>query len=209
MLCKSKKDRTLEMEEQADTPTVRDLYKVVMELTLKYNSLEQKYQEMAKICGQQKPTLNNIDWLNLKYPKAIDYTVWLNQLTIDRDHLLNLFKGDYIKGVLHVLKQTLLVADDSCALRAFTTKDNTFYIIEQNRWTMMNDAMYTKLMHILDKKFMTEFLKWQTENKDKMYLDDFSLEYAKNVKKIMITRESVYSRIKRELYNYLKTNTTF
>ena len=47
MLCKSKKDRAAEVEEQADIPTVQDLYKVVMAMTIKYNQLEQKMQEMS------------------------------------------------------------------------------------------------------------------------------------------------------------------
>lgn len=199
----------MESEENADTPTVRDLYKVVMEMTVKYNRLEQKYQElsqdMAKLGTQQKPKISTLDGLNLKYSKALEFTVWLNQLKVNRDDLLYLFKGDYSKGVLSVLKQSLRLEDEACALRSFNNKDNVFYMVEQKKWIMMSDEMYTKLMHNLDKKFMTEFLKWQTENKDNMYLDDFSLEYAKNVKKIMITREAVYSRIKRDLYHYLKS----
>jgi hypothetical protein len=208
ILCKSKRERRLEVEENADTPTVRDLYKVVMEMTVKYNQLEQKYQalsqDMAKLSTQQKPKISTLDWLNLKYSKAPEFTLWLNQLKVNRDDLLQLFKGDYSKGVISVLKQSLRLEDEERPLYAFTNKDNVFYLVEQKKWIMMSDEMYTKLMHNLDKKFMTEFLKWQTENKDNMYLDDFSLEYAKNVKKIMITREAVYSRIKRDLYYYLK-----
>ena len=68
----------------------------------------------------------------------------------------------------------------------------------------MDDECYVKLMYLLDKKFMIEFGKWTEENKDKLYLDDFTLIYAKNVKKIMATREHLYSRIKRELYKKLQ-----
>ena len=60
-------------------------------------------------------------------------------------------------------------------------------------------------MYLLDKLFMTEFIKWQAEKKEKLHLDNFSQIYAQYTKKIMAAREQAYSRVKKELYNYLRT----
>lgn len=207
MLCKSKKERVLDAEEQSDIPTMRDLYKVVMEMTLKYNTLEQKFKEMEKFVNAKKQKLDIVVWLNAKYLNTVDYMTWFNTITVKREHLEILFQTDYVNGVVKALLDALLREDDK-PVRAFSEKPNMFYIyMEQNKkkqWSIMDDECYLKLMYLLDKKFMVEFGKWTEENKDKLYLDDFTLIYAKNVRKIMATREHLYSRIKRELYKKLQ-----
>jgi hypothetical protein len=214
ILSKSKKERTLESQEEADTPSVRDLYRVVMELTLRYTQLEQKYQEMAKLVQGQKQHLKRDILVQLNANTASDtgpdFMTWLKNITVTRQHLEYLFQMDYAKGVVLVVQDHLQEEKEKekekAAMQAFAAKDNAFYIYhaEQKKWILMDDVMYIKLMHTVDKKFMSEFVKWQTENKAKMYEDDFSLMYAKNVKKIMVIREPLYSRIKRDLYRTLK-----
>ena len=215
ILSKSKRDRNLEMEECMDTPTMRDLYKVVMELACKYNKLEQKYIDMEKRSYMQTQQLLKkktiIEWLSFNHATADDYMAWFNTITITRNHLEDLFKTDYVLGVVAAIREHLAEEKDNRPLRAFTEKNNAFYIFdkEQKQWTIMDDKCYIKLMYLLDKKFMSEFVKWQTENKDIMYSDDFSLIYAKNVKKIMTTRDLAYSRIKKELYRRVHETITF
>jgi len=210
ILCKSKKERVLEVEEQSDTPTMRDLYKVVMEMTLKYNALEKKFNEMEKFVNSKKQKLDVVVWLNAKYCKAIDYTTWFNSITVKREHLEVLFQTDYVNGVVKALQEALCREDASVQpMRAFSEKNNMFYIFLEKQWSIMDDECYLKLMYLLDKKFMIEFGKWTEENKDKLYLDDFTLIYAKNVNKIMATREHLYSRIKRELYKKMQEDLEF
>jgi hypothetical protein len=207
VLCKAKKERLLEVEERSDTPSVRDLYLVVMEMTVKYNQLEQKYQEMAKLVNIKKQKLDIGDWLNATYVDVKAYTSWFDDIMVSRDDLETLFQSDYVNGVVKVLCKCLPLEDELRPIRAYTTKCNVFYYYDQkNKWSVIDSDVYNKLMHLLDKKFMSEFLKWQNENRDRLHLDDFSLIYAKNVKKIMATREQLYSRIKKELYQYLKTD---
>jgi len=208
ILTKSKKERKVESEEQADTPTLRDLYRVIMELAVKYNHLEQKIQEMAKVVSIKKQKLNIIDWLTITHSTSTDYKSWLDSMAVTREDLNVVFEVDYVAGVLSVLKHNLLLEDEMRPLRAFIVKDSVFYIFEQEhkQWSTMDDEIYMNLMHYIDKKLMTAFGIWQTENKDNMYLDDFTLIYAKNVKKIMASREALYPRIKKEFYKYLRVD---
>ena len=199
MLCKSKKDRAAEVEEQSDIPTVQDLYKVVMAMTIKYNQLEQKMQEMSHSINinVKKQAINGVDQLNATYTKAIDYDHWCTTLIVQRKHLDTLFKCDYAKGVSQVLREHL--EDETRPLRTIKEKENVIYMFKETKWVIMDDETYIKLMYLLDKKMMGEFGKWRDENKDNLYADDFTEMYAKNVKKMMVTREPMYSRIKKEL----------
>lgn len=206
ILCKSKKERTAEAEELADMPTVRDLYKVVMEMTVKYNRLEEKYQEMVKYINVKKKQINGVDALNTTYNNANDYDQWCSTIDVHRKHLNTLFKSDYATGVIQVLREWLLLEDEKRPLRAFKEKESVLYVFKEKKWMIMDDDTYIKLMYILDKKFMCEFGTWKQEHKDELYSDDFTETYAKNTKKMMVTREYMYSRIKKELYKHLAVN---
>jgi len=211
LLSKSKRERTLEIEEQDDTPSVRDLYLAVMEMTEKYSQLEQKFAELSKYAAIKKQKLNIIDWLNTNYnSRATDYQMWFNTIQVQYEDLDRLFKTDYIGGVGLMLQKLLPLEDDTRPLRAFAGKDSVFYVYRQteNRWDIMDGETFTKMMHLFDKQFMVAFVQWQNENKHRMHLDDFSETYTKNAKKIMggnSTREQLYSRIKKELYTYLRS----
>jgi len=212
ILCQSKQKQKLESEERIDTPTFRQLYTIVMELVLKNNQLEEKVKEMSTWTNIKQRKINTIDWLNITYNGANDYSDWLNTIQVTQAHLKVLFDSDYANGVMSTLKQMLPLEDDyNRPLRAFNTKNNMFYLFNQadKKWLEMDNDTYLKLMYALDKKMVVEFGKWQRANKDKMYLDDFSLTYTNYTKKVMATREQMYSRVKKELYNYLRQPATF
>lgn len=205
-LCKSKKGRKQDIEENNDTPTIRELYMVVMELVVKNKQLEEKLHEMSKMVNIKKQKLNINDWLNMTYPDVMDYTAWLSEVKVTQEHMNTLFETDYVGGVTSSLKQQLLLGNDRRPIRAFASKDNGFYLYNQaeKKWLMMDNETYLKLMYVFDKKVMVEFGNWQRENKEKLYTDSFSLIYNKHTKKVMASREPLYSRIKRELYSYLR-----
>ena len=211
-LAKSKRERILENEESTDTPSMRDLYGIILTLAAKCNELETKMQAISKWAHITKQKLNITDWLNTTYPNALAYTEWFATLRVTAADLTVLFDTDYVGGVTSLLKKQLpiqndTIKDDKKPIRAFTGKENTFYIF-QEKWVQCDNETFTKLMHFYDNAFMGEFIRWQTANKSRMATDDsFSELYARNMKKIMggnFTREQLYSRIKKELYMHLR-----
>ena len=215
ILCQSKQTQKLETEERLDTPTLRQLYTIVMELVLKNKELEEKVSELRSTgLTVKQRKINTIDWLNMTYSKADDYTDWIRNIQVTQVHLKKLFDSNYANGVMSTFKEMLPLTDDddnNRPLRAFNTKNNVFYIYNQadKKWIEMDNETYLKLMYILDKKMVVEFGKWQRANKDKMYSDDFSETYTNYTKKVMATREQMYSRVRKELYNYLRQPITF
>lgn len=205
-LSKSKKERVLESEELADTPTVRELYSIILELATQCKYLETKIAAINKWAHITKQKLNVTDWLNTTYPSAMDYSKWMKTLNVTSADLAVLFETDYVEGVVRFLKP-MLKEEEKRPIRAFTMKENTFYIREE-KWHLCESESFTKLMHLLDNQFMREFISWQNANKNRMATDDsFSDLYSKNMKKIMggtYTREQLYSRIKKELYMHLR-----
>jgi hypothetical protein len=209
-LSQSKRERTLEREELADTPSVRELYSIILALAAKCEGLETKLTTIQKWAHITKQKLNITDWLKTTYPAVLPYADWFAALKVDAADLSLLFETDYVGGVLQVLKNQLALADARRPIRAFTTKENTFYIGTgvEGKWQLYDTALFTTLMHFLDKEFMREFIAWQNANKGRIRTDDsFADLYAKNMKKVMggnFTREQLYARIKKELYAYMR-----
>ncbi len=208
-LSKTKRERVLEIEESADTPSVRELYAIIMELAAKCNTLETKMAAINKWAHITKQKLNITDWLNTTYANAKDYDQWFATLNVTKADLAVLFETDYVNGVVAILKPQLSPTYEVRPVRAFTSKENTFYIYRQ-KWVLCDDETFKKLMYLFDKQFMREFITWQNEHKNKVNTDEsFSEVYARNMKKIMggnNTREQLYSRIKKELYLHLRSD---
>jgi hypothetical protein len=210
-LSKPKRDRELETEEQADTPSVRVLYDIILALGAKCNELETKMAAMNKWANITKQKLNITEWLNTTSPLALDYNEWFNTLNVTPADLTYLFETDYVGGVVRLLKEQFKNEEERKPVRAFTGKESTFYIYRaEQKWLMCDNETFNKLMYLLDKQFMREFIAWQNENKKKMATDDsFSDVYGRNMKKIMggnFTREQLYSRIKKEWYQHLRSD---
>lgn len=205
-LSKSKKEQLIEIEERQHTPTVAELYLVVMELVNKNKKLEEKVEVLSKgmKLTKKKEKLTLLEWLNVTYKNiSAEFNTWLNIVQVSRANLEIFFETDYVGGVMSALKHQLPLADEGRPVRAFND-NNTFYVYIDNKWQPMDNEAYLKLMYAYDKKLMVEFGNWQKENSDKMYLDDFFMKYNKYMNKMMATRELMYSRIKKELHSYLR-----
>ena len=210
IMCKSVKERKLENEERDDTPDVRVLYDVILELVNKMSIMERKMNDMSKWYELKKKKINIVDWLNENEVVPSPFEEFIKRIKIGRKYLDYLFKNDYIICIINII-QDLLPLDQSekNTIKAFEQKNNTLFVYTKEKWIIMSDEILQKLVNIIEKQLLDEFVKWQIENKDKMKEDDFAIKYATNVKKIMggnLTREQVYSRVKLDLYKYLKVN---
>ena len=198
-LSKNKRERSIEIEETTDTPSVRDLYAIILALAAKCNDLEQK---MNTPNYRPQPQFNRLEWLNRTIPQATAYTEWLNAVKASPTDLEGLFETDYVEGVVRFLKHHLRV--DTCPLRVF---DKNFYMFEE-KWVLCANETFMALMQLCDKQFMSAFIQWQNENKGRIKTDDsFSDIHARNLKKVTggkFTREQLYSRIKSNLLERLR-----
>jgi len=212
-MSKTVKERQLENEEHTDTPTVRALYEVILELTHKMSKMDKQLQELAKWTDTKKRKINIVDWLNA-HPTVLEgkpkpWEEFLVDLTAERHHLEYLFQNDYPSAVLQLLKDHLPLDHDTNAIKAFEQKNNMLFAYSNNLWMLLSEQLLKNLVYAVDKKLLTEFVRWQQENVANMEQDEFAVKYALNVKKIMggsLSREQIHSRVKIDLYKYLKVS---
>jgi hypothetical protein len=200
-------------EERQALPSAEVMYNALIDLTGKYSLLEKKVDELMKWTESRKRKLNILDWLNEKYPNALEYSEWIGEVHVERKQLDVVFKSDYINAMVKLIEFNLLKAVDNESLRAFDQKENILFIFYEDdngkKWKVMESEEFITLINVMNKKLMGEFIIWQKENKHRMYEEEFSTVYATNVQKLMcasLSQEQIHSRIKRELYKTIKMN---
>lgn len=224
-LSKSTYEKEREKENDYDkVPSIQTIYQVLLEVVKKNAELEKKVEALTKWTESKKRKLNIIEWLNnannTNNEKMLPFKKWWTSIIITRAHLEIMFnQSDGIHGTSNILKNVLaLTPRDELPLRAFNQKDNTLFVYNENNntennnsksWEILSDALFTECMHNLTKKILAEFLKWQNENGDKKYEEEFSYISATNLQKILgnnYSQEQIKGRIKKELYKEIKMN---
>jgi hypothetical protein len=210
LLCKTSKERSLDAEETEDIPTIRKLYNIIMEMSIKYKKLEEKVDELSKYVDTKKKKINIIEWLNITYKTGVPFQEWMNRIKVERKHLDYIFDKDYVYGAVELLSE--FIERGGCGILCFEQKENIFYIFDgaDNKWTEMSYSHFDKMIDFISKQFLHEFVLWQNENKHRMEDDNYSIVYMKNIKKINggnnTTSEQLYRKIYRELYKEIKKN---
>ena len=130
LMCKSIKERQLENQERDDTPSVRALYDVILEMVTKMSAMEKKMIEMSKWVDSKKRKMNIIDWLNETHKNmALSVEEFIEHIKVERCHLEYLFKEDYNKTILKVIKDVLSGDDENkMPIKAFDIKPNMLFV---------------------------------------------------------------------------------
>lgn len=214
LMSKTIKERQLENEESDDTPSVRVMYDVILELVHKMKLMEQKMHELTKWIDLKKQKIDTVDWLNQEHKKnpvnLLSFEDFISTITAQRKHLEYLFHTDYSCGILNLLQDVLpLEESNRHSIKAFDQKNNVLFAYNGAQWIILPEKSFQQLVNGVVKQLLDEFVLWQEENSEMMEQDEFAIKYSANVKKIMgggLTREQVYGRVKLDLYKYLKIN---
>lgn len=206
---KSDYKRECEKEERDCLPSQMQLYRMLLDLTCKYESLDNEIQTLRKYVERTRKKINIIDWLNDNCNKGEFYDEWLNKIDVNEEQLKNTFKLGYVDGVYLILQQYLPLNNIEChSIKCFDQKKGLFFCRKSEEWCMMDEMLITNLVRTINHKLMCQFTKWKNENKESIDNNDrFYDKYVDYMKIILggnMTKEQSYKKIKNNLYNYLK-----
>ena len=206
LLCQIKHDKYDE-EKKIDTKNLTHLVCYLLKSNIK---LENELNDLKKWVQTKKKKFAVLDWLNETYFPSKDIDKWIKSIDVKRNHLEYLFKNSYTEGILNIMKEYLPLSEENyLPLKSFDQKDNTIFIYKNDKWIVLEYLEFEKIIQLISKKIIYEFKKWQDENEDKLYTDDFSVIYIQNVKKIMGGNHTVEQQnniIHKQLYKLLKMN---
>jgi hypothetical protein len=211
ILSKTSAQKNAEEEQHCDTPSMNDMYMILQTLAQKYNTMEKKLEKISAWANKNKKTLNVIEWLNSNaIENMIDFHEWItNVLTITEEDMEFVFKHNFSEGMNLILQRIIALYETTLPIKAFEQKDHSFYIFKGTEWTLMSNDEFELFVNKITKGLMNQLKHWQDKHINSICQDGFTEKYVENVKKITggdLSREQQYQRVKRHLYNHLKTN---
>jgi len=162
----------LEFEEREDTPSVRELYELILEIGIRQSKIEEQLTHLTKWVDTKRKKLSIIEWLNDNYKLEINFEEWWQRSwskLLDRKYLEIIFQYDYVEGISMILREFLpLENEQALPIKSFDQKDNALFIYTKDGWQFMKPAEFESLVKSIDNALMKEFVKWQEENKSKI-----------------------------------------
>jgi hypothetical protein len=204
---------TEEIDEEL--PSQKQMYKMFLELALKYNKLEEKMELMSKWVDKTKKKINILDWLNtssnLKPEIVFDnLTDIINISDSDLDLLFNSNFHDMLNEVF--IRN--IYSKNEIPLFSFIQKINTIYVYTKDTNTsefIWIELSRDKLIYFLNKvhfKIVKSLTEWNKKNIDKINSSEQMADmYTKAKIKLMGTdfkHDQTLSKIKLSIYNKIK-----
>ena len=199
---------------------IHSIYKLLINLTNKYDKLETQYNELKKYCNLTKKKISIIDYLNQHFTSvcdSFDFIDFTSTIDIELPELELIFKKDYVEGVYEIIVNTIEKMKENdpnicIPIKSFSQKDGVIYIYVKTlneKWIVMNDESLNILIKYFDKKLLRLFLEWKVKNELIMDSDIFGEVYIKNMKRVVggnYNNKNKKIMIKNKLYKYLKVN---
>jgi hypothetical protein len=205
-------------------PSQETMYKIIESLTIKYNKLEEKMEQIQKWVDKKKKKINIIDWLNEndKIKPSYDFNsindkinINITQSTIDF-----LFTNSFYDTVNEILTNFYNSNNNSSQeipLFAFNQKSNLIYVFnksaattveEQSSWKEITKEQLVDFLDKIQTKITRCLKEWKKIHEDKVRNDNkFSELYSKTIIKIMdvkFNNETTITRYKSLVYNKIK-----
>lgn len=217
---KKKKQPTIENEEQI--PSQKQMYNILVELTLKYRTLEEKMEEAQQWIDKAKRKINVEEWLNKNVKPSITfYNLYENQLVVTEENIEFLFKNNFIDTFFEVLIKNielLKITDENSPIQSFSQKANKIYVydIVSESNILFEELSREKLIKFgkqIHFKIVKELTEWK--NRRGISVDECektSQMYNNALMKLMTVdfkQDIIVGKIRTGLYSKFKNNSTF
>lgn len=157
-----------------EIPSQSAMFHYILHLTNKYETLEKKIAKLQQNTTRlrRKHIAEYIE--TLERPKR-DYKTWLQSIEITDKHLDKLFETDIQECIKQIICDTLPEYPPICA---FTQKQLTFYIYDEDKWRAMAIEEFQKFVMQISHKILRTYTKWAKEHYDELHANAKAEEQA-------------------------------
>ena len=217
-----KKKNILIDEEENELPSQRQMYNMIVELTLKCDKLEQKVERMNRFVDKKIKKINVIDWLNTnKYPEY-KFDNLINKINLNQEDINIIFDKNIFDIISILLSRELFDNEiiNNAPIYAAIQKNNYIYIyqnLDKNQNNQNNSVwceLSREILILFMNKFQNKIIKilsdWKKNNQNNMNGSDKLCEqYNKSLMKIIaidFKNDIIYNKMRSLFYNKLKTD---
>ena len=153
---------------------IKTVYKLLIDLSLKYDKLQDDYNDLKKYVNTTKKKIDIIDYLNQNFKyHDFNYNKFINYIEIGNDQLEIVFEKVYIEGILQILKthiESLKQSDINIPIKSFNHQEGILYIYgNDNQWKIIDKTQLNQLIKLFNKKLLALFIEWKKTNAPDLY----------------------------------------
>ena len=201
-------------EEDEPLPSQHRMYQMLIELSQKYNRLDEKVDELNKWVIKKKKKINVLEWLNaniipeLVFENLVEKVIILDE---DIEFMLNNTFNDTLNVIFS--RNIYVIDEQTNPIFAFSQKANIFYIYDKiddtSMWMELSREKLVRFMCIVQMKISKAFCEWKKKNQDMLNTDKMAILCDKATVKLMsqeFKQESTLSKIRSIMYSKMKTD---
>tara|TARA_Y100000389_G_scaffold204968_1_gene261378 strand:+ start:2496 stop:3203 length:708 start_codon:yes stop_codon:yes gene_type:complete len=198
-VCKLLSDRRSENErndhDNDETPTIRELYKLIQDLYIKNDKLEKEIQRMKKEKNNKIEDFDPYAWLSKNCSSEMNFDTWINSININDQHMTSIFENSIMHTIYDIIENNILIKKQNIPFIGLL-KNNKFYVYEKE-WKLMEDKHIEMFIDVIEKKIINYFILWQKNNKSKISANDkFQEKYLKIAQKVVEKKMKKRQKIK-------------
>lgn len=217
IMYKSKKSHSQITDvEQVVLPNQKQMYDIILELTLKCNKLEEKVDRFARWVENKKKKINVIEWLNFNFKPTFLFNELADKITftdVDRD---GLHSNGFLTTFSELIKNVFIENGNQLPLFCTEQKTNKMYIYNKSLdndnalWMQLDNE---KMLAFVDKIYMKavkSLTDWRKElERTNQYNNDNTDIYNKTLAKLLnlnFNHNATRNKIKSIIYNNMKVD---
>lgn len=199
--------------EDETLPSQKQMYQIILDLSQKYNKLEEKLNEINRRIIKTKK-INILEWLNENLQPDLIFENITEKIIITTSHIEYLFYNSFYDTLNEILISIYTLDEMNNPLFAFAKKSNTFYIFDKitdkNVWTEMSNDKLTRFLNKIQIKISKGLQDWKKNNLQKIQeREDLSNLYDKTIIKLMkldFGENTILLKTKKIMYDKMKSN---
>ncbi len=211
-MMKTAKARKIEEEEEESMPSYNNLVKIVQELAIKCQKLEEDMGEMRNFINRKKKKIDIKTWLCENIKPIETYCDWATNIVVIDSHLENLIHNNLIQTIHQIFETNLPIGESNLyPFKCFTQKLSTFYIYvnDEIKWRELTSQELLTLINHIQQKLLTELGAWKIRNQRELEESDKMKEiYNKMVIKLMSVpftiNDAMFTKLRSNIFQYLK-----
>lgn len=139
-----------------DGITIRKLYDMVQILTKQQEKMKIKMKRLESSNRKIKKKISIMKYINENYKeKPCDFSNWQGKIKIQNSELKDVITNGFASGVSKILIRENM--NNISTVKAFNEKDQTLYVYDNEKWTVMTDEMFKGLCLIMIPKLLMKF----------------------------------------------------
>jgi hypothetical protein len=204
--------------EDSELPSQRQMYNIILELTLKCNKLEEKLEQMTKWVEKKKKKINIIEWLNTNINPEFIFDELINRLSLNDSDIDLLLTNGFNEAFCQFASRNIFEKKEQLKFPLFCLDQKTNCIYVYNKQNSVGEPLWYELekdkliyfmnkIHMMIAKGLTDWKK--NLEKEKRFNEGHMDLYNKTLIKVMdidFKKESTLNKIKNIIYEAMKTD---